>query len=213
MRAPLPAGGKIELGTGYAGALAPKASPRRRLPRASRGGGGGWGGASRQQQPTSIPRTSHHFATASAAKSKKQKARQSAWQARGEVSELEVSGRAWGAAPRPPPRRGPWQGPGPPGGPASVRCTGQSCLSAPARTFKPRKSNDESSRKTNAQAASHLWSPSNSMAQAVATVDLNWRPQALSQLRNFRAQGSMRSCRPACEDDGKRLEHSQEHSR
>ena len=71
MRAPLPAGGKIELGTGYAGALAPKASPRRQLPRASRGGGGGWGGASRQQQPTSIPRTSHHLATASAAKSKK----------------------------------------------------------------------------------------------------------------------------------------------
>ena len=71
MRAPLPAGGKIELGTGYAGALAPKASPRRQLPRASRGGGGGWGGASRQQQPTSTPRTSHHLATASAAKSKK----------------------------------------------------------------------------------------------------------------------------------------------
>ena len=238
MRAPLPAGGKIELGTGYAGALAPKASPRRQLPRASRGGGGGWGGASRQQQPTSIPRTSHHLATASAAKSKKldkgapgkREEKYRSWRSVAERGALppdprpaggpgrglapqraklfassrnnwrftaergalppdprpaggpgrglgtgtpplqtaeEVGGalRAGGAAPRPPPRRGPWQGPGPPGGPASVRCTGQSCLSAPARTFKPRKSNDESSRKTNAQAASHLWSPSNSMRQ------------------------------------------------
>ena len=67
-------------------------------------------------------------------------------------------------------------------------------------------------REKRARSLTHLWNPSNSMAQAVATVDLNWQPQALSQLRNFRAQGSMRSCRPACEDDDKRLEHSREHS-
>ena len=66
--------------------------------------------------------------------------------------------------------------------------------------------------KSERAATTHLWNPSNSMAQAVATVDLNWRPQALSQLRNFQAQASMRSCRPACEDDDKRLEHSREHS-
>ena len=192
MRAPLPAGEKIELGTGYAGALAPKASPRRQLPRASRGGGGGWGGASRQQQPTSIPRTSHHLATASAAKSKKldkapgkREEKYRSWRSVAERGALppdprpaggpgrglasqraklfassrnnwrftaergalppdprpaggpgrglgtgtpplqtaeEVGGalRAGGAAPRPPPRRGPWQGPCPPVAPRAA---------------------------------------------------------------------------------------------
>ena len=85
---------------------------------ASRQPRGGWGvgrglptaAANQHSSDLTPPRNSK--------RSKKQKARQSAWQARGEVSELEVSGRAWGAAPRPPPRRGPWQGPSPPAGQA-----------------------------------------------------------------------------------------------
>ena len=45
--------------------------------------------------------------------------------------------------------------------------------------------------KSERAATTHLWNPSNSMAQAASTVDLNWRPQWLSQLRNFRAQGPL----------------------
>ena len=110
------------------------------------------------------------------------------------------------------PRRGPWQGPDPPGGPSSVRCTGQSCLSAPTRAFKPRKSNDEWSRGTSAQPATHLSNPSNSMAQAVATVDLTPQSCSVPKPRNFRAQASLRSCRPACEKEGKPLVHSRQNS-
>ena len=50
------------------------------------------------------------------------------------------------------------------------------------------------------------------MAQAVATVDLTPQSCSVPKPRNFRAQASLRSCRPACEKEGKPLVHSRQNS-
>ena len=100
MRAPLPAGGKIELGTGYAGALAPKASPRRQLPRASRGGGGGGG----------LPTTANHQPSDLTPPRNSKRSKASADKAPGKREGSIGVGGQWpgrGAAPRPRPAGNP----------------------------------------------------------------------------------------------------------